>query len=52
MDEFHARGLKHAADGLIIDPSRLGLAGGAFVAMIFQASESIHQQGLSFIGTD
>ena len=28
IDELHARGLEHAADGLIIDPGELGLAGG------------------------
>jgi hypothetical protein len=28
IDEFHPRGLQHPADGLIVDPGELGLAGG------------------------
>ena len=30
IDEFHPRCLEHAADGLIVDPGELGLAGGEF----------------------
>jgi hypothetical protein len=39
---------QHPADGLIVDPSELGLAGGELGAT--QASDSIHQHGLSFTG--
>ena len=38
IDEFHPCRLEHAADGLIIDPGELGLAGGEFGATNFQAS--------------
>ena len=52
INEFNTCRLECAADGLVVEPSELGLFGSGFGATNFQASYSIHQHGLSFIETD